>query len=238
MSDRPLRVATWNVHGLRGGVEAVAEAVRAERVDVLLLQESGPRRRLRAVGASIGMRVCGDPRAFPRRRVQNAVLVRPELTVRSHRLLRFEDGSFVHPRGALVVELGELTAISVHLGLDGAERGRHAARLAHLARTSPEPVVIGGDLNARPEDAATAVVARNHPDVWTVVGEGAGSTFPAERPSARIDYLFASDAVRPIRAWTAGGTASDHLMVVAELTLSASGEGAGTGPGSGTAGSP
>ena len=40
MSTTVLRVATWNVHGLRGGVDAVAEVVRDEAVDILLLQES------------------------------------------------------------------------------------------------------------------------------------------------------------------------------------------------------
>lgn len=215
-----IRVATWNVHGLRAGVEAVARVVRGERVDVLMLQESGPRGRLRALGATLGMVVCLDPPAFPRRRVQNAVLVRPPRQVRSHRFVRFDGGSLIHPRGALVARLDEVTAISVHLGLESAERARHVPQLLEIVADVERPTVVGGDLNARPEDASPARIAASYPDVWTGVGEGGGSTYPSSDATARIDYLFAGPEVQPLRAWTVGGTVSDHLMVVADLRIS------------------
>ncbi len=214
-----IRVATWNVHGLRAGVEDVARIVRGERVDVLLLQESGPRGRLRALGATLGMVVCADPPAFPRRRVQNAVLVRPPREVRSHRLVRFDGGSLIHPRGALIARLDDMTAVSVHLGLESAERARHVPQLLEIVRDAEEPAMVGGDLNARPEDASPARIAASYPDAWTDVGEGGGSTYPSSRASARIDYLFAGSPIQSLRAWTAGGTVSDHLMVVADLRI-------------------
>jgi len=218
-----IRVATWNVHGLRAGVEAVAKLVRGERVDRLLLQESGPRRRLRALGATLGMVVCGDPPAFPRRRIQNAVLVRPPREIRSPRLVRFDGGSLVHPRGALIARLDDVTVVSVHLGLKSAERGRQVTQLLEILRGIDEPVVIGGDLNALPGDAAPARLATSYPDAWSHVdggeGQDPGWTFPSHKPTARIDFLLSSATVRPLRAWSAGGAASDHLMVVADLSV-------------------
>ena len=223
MSPTVIRAATWNVHGLRAGAEAVAEVVRHQAVDVLLLQESGPRRRLEALGAALGMVVCGDPPSFPRRRIQNAVLVRPPRPVLSHVLVRFEEGSLIHPRGALIARLDDITAVSVHLGLGGAERGRHVEQLLEVLRPLDEPVVVGGDLNAHPEEAVSATIAAILPDVWTRAGESDGQdhawTFPSHAPTARIDYLFAGPAVQPLRVWTAGGTVSDHLMVVADLQI-------------------
>lgn len=223
MSPPVIRVATWNVHGLRAGEEAVAGVIRDEAVDILLLQESGPRRRLRALGAALGMVVCGDPPSFPRRRVQNAVLARPPRKVPSHRLARFDGGSLVHPRGALIARLEDLTAVSVHLGLEGAERGRHVEQLLEILRGIDEPVVVGGDLNAYPEDAVSATIAAILPDVWTRVGGSGGQdhgrTFPSSVPTARIDYLFTGPAFRPLRVWTSGGTVSDHLMVIADLQV-------------------
>jgi endonuclease/exonuclease/phosphatase family metal-dependent hydrolase len=223
VSPPVIRVATWNVHGLRAGAKAVARVVRDEAVDILLLQESGPRRRLRALGAALRMDVCGDPPSFPRRRVQNAVLVRSPRQVRSHRLVRFDDGSLVLPRGALIAQLEDITAVSVHLGLEGAERGRHVGQLLEILRGIDEPVVVGVDLNAHPEDAVSATIAAILPDVWTRVGgsdgQDHGRTFPSSMPTARIDYLFTGPAFRPLRAWTAGGTVSDHLMVVADLQV-------------------
>ncbi len=220
-----LRVATWNVHGLRAGVEAAAGVVRDQAVDVLLLQESGPRRRLRALGAALGMTVCADPPSFPRRRIQNAVLVRSPRAVRSHRLVRFAGGSVLQPRGALIARLDDLTVVSVHLGMAGAERGRHVEELLEILGRAHEPMVIGGDLNAHPEDTMPAAIARRYPDVWERTrdgqdqGQGSGWTFPSDERGARIDYLFTSPAVQALRAWTAGGTGSDHLMVVADLQV-------------------
>lgn len=221
MSTGTLRVATWNVHGLRGGVAAVARAVRDEAIDVLLLQESGPRGRLRELGKELGWIVCADPRAFPLRRIQNAVLLKPPTsgTVRS-RLVRFEGGSLLHPRGTLLAETDDgWTAVSVHLGLRGPERGRHVEQLTEMMEGSSSSFVIGADLNALPEDPGPAAVARWAMDSWAAVGEGTGATFPSPEPTARIDYLFVGPTIRPLRAWTVASTTSDHLMVVAELEM-------------------
>jgi endonuclease/exonuclease/phosphatase family metal-dependent hydrolase len=223
VSARTIRVATWNVHGLRGGVREIASVVHTEEVDVLLLQESGPRRRLRALGETLGMIVCADPRGFPRRRIQNAILVRGGLaaTVRSG-LRRSSDVPLLQPRGELFATIDEWFSVSsVHLGLSGPERGHHLRQLLEQRQGSTDRFVIGGDLNARPEDPGPSSFARLATDCWAAVGEGSGATFPSHEPTARIDYLFAGPAVRPLRAWTAGGSLSDHLMVVAELRVDA-----------------
>jgi endonuclease/exonuclease/phosphatase family metal-dependent hydrolase len=217
VSTRTIRVGTWNLHGLRAGVEVVARVVRAEAPDILLVQESGPRRRLRALGAALGLVVCGDPPAFPRRRVQNAVLLRPSRRILSHRLVRFDAGSLLHPRGALIARCEDVVAVSVHLGLQGPERSRQVDQLLELLEPLPEPVVLGGDLNARPDDASPARIAASYPDAWSQAGEGDGWTFPAHAPAARIDFVHTSEALRSLRAWTAGAAVSDHLMVVADL---------------------
>ena len=52
MNGGTLRVATWNVHGMRAGEDEIARVIRAERIDIAVLQESGPRRRLRALGVA------------------------------------------------------------------------------------------------------------------------------------------------------------------------------------------
>lgn len=113
----------------------------------------------------------------------------------------------------------DVTTFSAHLGLESAERARHVPQLLEIVRDVKQPVVVAGDLNARPEDASPARIAASYPDVWTGVGEGGGSTYPSSDATARIDYLFAGPAIQSLRAWTAGGTVSDHLMVVADLRI-------------------
>jgi endonuclease/exonuclease/phosphatase family metal-dependent hydrolase len=215
-----IRVATWNVHGLRGDVKEIAGAIHAEGIDILLIQESGPRRRLRALGETLGMFVCADPRAFPRRRIQNAVLVRGGLaTVVHNGLRRFSGGSFLYPRGMLFADVDELSVLSVHLGLSRRERAHHVAQLLEQFEGSTGSFVIGADLNALPEDPTPSALSEQATDCWAAVGDGSGATFPSHEPTARIDYLFAGPAVEPLRASTTGGTVSDHLMVVADLGL-------------------
>lgn len=219
-----LRVGTWNVHGFRAGVEPIERVVRAEALDVLFVQESGPRRRLRQLGDRLDWLVCADPWAFPRRRIQNGVLLRArrdgELT---SRLVRFEGAPLLQPRGALIATAGDRwTFASIHLGLDRRQRLHQARQLLAALDGASGTVVIGGDLNAHPEDPATRVIAERYPDVWPSAGDGEGRTMPAAVPTARIDYVFAGPEARPIRAWTAGDAAiSDHLLVVAELEVPA-----------------
>src|SRR3954464_7813645 len=93
---------TWNVHGLRSGVPAVARTIRSLEPDVLLLQESGPRMSLLRMGAMLGMQVANDPLSFPRRRVKNAVLVRFPWRLGSYRLHRFPRSARFYPRGGLL----------------------------------------------------------------------------------------------------------------------------------------
>lgn len=221
-----LRVATYNVRGFRSGADRVAAVVAGLSLDVLLVQESGPRRSLGRFAEAVGMEAATDPTSLLRRRVKNTVLARPPWRIVDARLERFGGSRLWYPRGALVASLtrGEqhLTAVSVHLGLDGGERGRHAGQLLQLAAGLRPPVVLAGDLNATPERRAPATIAAAYADVWPRVGVGGGETFPAERPVARIDYLFVTPETETLRA-SAGAPgaagASDHLPVVVELLL-------------------
>ncbi len=221
-----LRVATYNVRGLRAGAGAVAEAVRGLRADVLLLQESGGRLALWRLARRLGMAVASDPPSPFRRRVKNAVLARPPWRLEASRLFRFPEGDPWYPRGALVARLAgpvALTAASVHLGLRPAERLRHARALAELSASLPGPLVLGGDLNEVPGGRAVGVLRSRLRDAWAEAGSGPGATYPASAPGARIDYLLVGAGVRVRGVEVAAAPASDHLPLVATLELPAAG---------------
>jgi len=213
-----LRVVVHNVHGFRAGVPRVAAVAGDFEPNLVLVNESGSRRRLPRFARELGMEAASDPRSVLRRRVRNAVLVHPPLRVIEQWLHRFPGSD----RGALVARLGHtgrrLWAISVHLGLSGAERVRHVRELADIARGLGGPVLMGGDLNEPPDGSAAGFLGERFWDAWLLGGDAAGETYPAEDPTARIDYLFVSEGFRVERVLVpAVGDVSDHRPVVAEL---------------------
>lgn len=217
----------YNVRGFRDSFEGLVRLVGHFEPDLVLVNESGGRWRLRRFGRALGMAVAADPWSPPRRRVKNAILVRSPWTIVERRLHRFEGGPRLYPRGALVVRLERddvrLCAISTHLGLHPRERLEHARALLRLAEGSDDPVVVGGDLNERPDGRSVAALSERLGDAWLLGGDVEGETFPAFEPSARIDYLFVSPAISVERALVPPGPdareASDHRPVVAELIL-------------------
>ena len=228
------RVVVYNLKGFRLGRGPVAQVLRELAPDLVLLQESGPRRHLRRLGRDLGMEVAADPWSPLRRRVKNAVLAAAPLRVRASRLVRFPGTERLHPRGVLLAELatsaGRLWALSGHLGLVPAERAAHAERVVDLIASLEGPVVLGADLNELPTATAAVRIARAIPDAWVApgarratatAGDDEGATFPADGPTHRIDYLFSSDAVtvEGIRVAVEAGVASDHLPVVADLRV-------------------
>jgi len=221
-------VVAYNVRGFRQGLGRVVRVVERLEPDVLLLNESGGRLRLRRFARAVGMELARDPWSPLHRRVKNAVLVRRPWVVVEHRLHRFEGGSLLLPRGALVALLERdglrLLAVATHLGLHPGERLRHARELVGLQAPPDGPVVLGGDLNETPERRAAGLLAERFGDAWVAAGDGAGETFPASDPTARIDYVFVSEGIEVESARVASDDearrASDHRPLVGELAMS------------------
>lgn len=221
-----LRVVVYNVRGFRDGSDRLVRLVGHFDPDVLLLNETGSRRRLRRFANALGMQVAADPWAFLRRRVKDAVLVRPPWRISAHRQRRFEGTPAMYPRGALVAELengdARLVAVATHLGLHPRERRHDAHEIGRLVPNTT-PAVIGGDLNEKPDGRAVTLLSERFGDAWLLGGDADGDTFPADRPRARIDYLFVTKGIAVERVMVPldadAREASDHRPLVAELTL-------------------
>ncbi|MFC4119419.1 endonuclease/exonuclease/phosphatase family protein [Nonomuraea zeae] len=227
-----IRVATYNVHGMRDSVPALARVVAALRADVLCVQEAprlGRRRAGReALAAAAGLRV-----ATPARLGGVAVLAGPRVSVlhaESHALRVFLG---LERRGLAIAVLAaegvRLAVGSLHLDLNGPARVHHAAEAVALmegvAARYGAAIVLGGDINERPHQPAWRYLAGRLADCHAAAPEGDGLTFPAKSPSARIDGVFAARETRVVSCGGAEVTsadlsaASDHLPVVAELRL-------------------
>ncbi|MBP0446587.1 endonuclease/exonuclease/phosphatase family protein [Roseomonas sp. SSH11] len=124
------------------------------------------------------------------------------------------------PRTAITARVetpaGPLRLLATHLGLGFRERRMQAARLAAIARATPDPLLALGDFNDwephGPVDRAF---------LGTLPSRTFARTFPVGRPLFALDRIYARPRAALLRSWTdkAAREASDHLPVIAEVAM-------------------
>jgi endonuclease/exonuclease/phosphatase family metal-dependent hydrolase len=132
-------------------------------------------------------------------------------------------------RGVLVAVVdapgGPLAVLNTHLDHTGDDvwRMQEIATVLQVSRTAVEPgmpVLIGGDLNARPESPVHEQLrGAGFGDAWEGCGAGDAMTFPASAPDRRIDYLYVDGGTRCESARVLASDASDHRPLVFRLRL-------------------
>jgi endonuclease/exonuclease/phosphatase family metal-dependent hydrolase len=222
-----VRVVTYNVRGFRDDLAALERTVRSLAPDVLLLNETGARWRLRRFAADLDLALASDPWSPLRRRAKDAVLVRSPWRIADQRQQRFTGSRFLYPRAALLARLErdgvELWAVATHLGLRPAERRHHAEQLLSTLERLDAPVIVAGDTNELEDGKAMTMLDERYPDAWRRAGDGPAETIPADAPTTRIDYVFTSPELAVERAWVPQTDevrrASDHRPVAVDLDV-------------------
>jgi len=225
-----LKVMSWNIRhgrGLDGTVdlERIASVVAAQKPDFVLLQEvdDGCARSGTVDQASEIGRITGLYHAFGKAMDHDgggygqAILSRyPLLDLKVHSLPGNGE-----PRIAFSATvdspLGKLTLATAHLVPESGRTQLAQSQVAAAALLeSPHPVILAGDLNAKP-DSQTVKVFTQAP--WTLVPkDGAGFTYPASEPHTEIDYIILRGlrSVQPSEV-VAESVASDHRPVIATV---------------------
>ena len=226
MSGVPLRVLSYNVHGLRDDRAALTGLVRDLAPDVVIVQEAPRRFRWRhkcaALADDFGMVVAAG--GMPS--LGNLLLVSLRVRVHETWCLRYPLTPGRHLRGAAfarcTVRGGRFTVSGSHLATDAGERPDQAARWKEALTAVEGPLIAGGDLNEGPGGGAWRTVADDLVDTATKSG-GAPLTYPATLPRHRLDALFVSPDIEVTRYEVVetdqARKASDHLPVLAELIL-------------------
>jgi len=167
-----------------------------------------------------------------------AILSRQRILATDHRLYKnlreAERRGFIRAEisiGGLVVNF-----VTTHLDYQY-EDGRvfEAQQLLDGLKDVKEPLIVVGDFNDVPSGGAYKLMKESFFDSWTQLLYGSwldgsqnspprlgqGFTYPADKPTKRIDYIFTrqSDEIRPKRAWIVETLASDHVPVMAELEI-------------------
>lgn len=210
MIGAAVRVVSWNVRSLRDGSGAVARTLRDLEPDVVVLQEA-PRLALWRLARYLLARRAGLRVVTFRKAAGNLVLARVPVEQAWSRSFAKPPG--LHRRGtagAVVALAGRpLAVLGTHLDLEAAARLRTATAVRALA---PDlPLLLCADVNEPPGGAAWSVLADGLAD------PGREPTFPAPAPTRRIDLLAASASLR-VELWVLPTTASDHRVLVADLT--------------------
>jgi endonuclease/exonuclease/phosphatase family metal-dependent hydrolase len=241
-----LRLLSWNVHKCTGGLDRrydpsrTARVIAASGADVALLQEVaedgswyGDERQVDVIGDQLlwpHRSYFVNVRFGPRRGAYgNAILSRhPIVAATNHDLTQpgRKARSVLHAEVRIAMPNGAtrtLHLFNLHLGLGERERRRQLVQF------------LGGEPFARLRRRTPIVVAGDFNDVWGTLGPRllgpAGfrsgprrlRTFPAYAPLRALDGLYVRgsvdlDALHTVRHARAA-TASDHLPLLAELTL-------------------
>ncbi|WP_134772905.1 endonuclease/exonuclease/phosphatase family protein [Ornithinimicrobium flavum] len=223
----PLRIASYNLRGLKDDASLAARVVRRITPDVLLVQEA-PRHPLSSYAMTRFARESGMLWSGRTRVLSGTTLLTSlAVTASDAQDRRLRTGLRENPRSYTVATVRRtggpaLAVASVHLSLDARQRVEHVrAVLAEIEADTPSlPLVVGGDLNEGSDGTAWGALAGHLTEV-----SDDRPTFPAAHPRSRIDALFGRGhaGVTPGDPALLEGMglsrASDHLPVWVDLQL-------------------
>lgn len=236
-SGERLRVMTYNTHAgadrhSRLDLEAIARTIERCEPDVVALQEvdrhygrrSGYVDQPAWYAEHLGMDVLYGPNLHlapdvegnPDREYGLALLTRRPMHERLHRPFAFVSGE---PRGFVqaMIDWQGITVrvVTTHLSVSAAANRRAEMReLADHLEGIDGPVVVAGDFNARARAPEMSRLRGSLVDAWQA-GRGPGRTCFGKR----IDHIWVSGELRPVRSWVVHSKASDHFPVVTDLVL-------------------
>jgi endonuclease/exonuclease/phosphatase family metal-dependent hydrolase len=229
-SEKPIRLASYNIFFGKYGRGTILDELEAMKVDIILIQ---------ATFDSIPDQL---KKRFPDRHVHKdddlVILTRfPIKTVHDPAWLgeKSENSEQRAPKWVgyeLETPNGNFHLYNVHPfsprhALTGEWSTRDNATFRELqidaavenARKNGAPFVIIGDTNLPVMSGIARRRVSGLTDAWSDVGFGFGFTFPAKRPWMRIDRAFCSEGVRFLDIRVGARGASDHLPIFVDFEL-------------------
>ena len=223
-----LRVATINCADFTRGDPA--KDIAAWEPDIVLLQDVQPHYVRRIADVLYGGR--GDYRAHTTNGIVTRWKIRSEVRNPAQ---RDQQVTVTRPDGS------SIEVVNVHLTTAATDlrfwnrstwtshRINRAQRRKELTVTRQvleqttnfpnSPTLFGGDFNSPASDIVHRQLDRDFVDAFATAGTGWGNTFQRRLPILRIDHLYATRHLTPVRCRTVTTRHSDHRMVVADFLI-------------------
>lgn len=235
---KTIRVMTYNIHVGIGmdkklDLQRIADVINKEKPDLVGLQEvdRGVQRTQRIDEIVELSKLTRMDYAFafnlPYQGGQYGVAILSRFPIRAteHRLYKnlreAERRGFI--RAEVKIDGRVVQFVTTHLDYQH-DDGRlfEAQQMLAFLGDVKGPLIVVGDFNDLPTGQTYQLMRNAFDDAW-IDGRGAGEGFsyPADKPTKRIDYIFmrSTDQIRTRRAWIVQTLASDHIPVVADLEL-------------------
>ncbi len=227
-----MRLLTYNIHSGRDvnekpSLRKLSRIIQQIKADIIALQEvdvyfwrSYFRHQARYLARSLKMNFVfgANMRYFWVMRYGNAILSRyPILACRNHPL-----PSFKEKRGLLLALIAcpkqKIFFLNTHLGLSDRERVFQVKEILYLATGFKLPFVLAGDLNASFAAIELKPLLTCFRSAKPVVHNDCAS-FPANHPQFCLDYILLSKDWEVNTTYILPVEGSDHLPVIADVSL-------------------
>lgn len=223
-----LRVMTFNTANFYFGNPT--EEIAAWEPDIILLQQTNP-----ALTIQIAERVFQGKGEF-RTVLFNGVISRWKIRKESaDPKTRSQQIEIETPDGRL------LTVVNVHLATAATDlqlwtksawrdhgknrklRKKEISQILQTLQQSSSPaetsIIFGGDFNSPSTDVIHRRLSKEFVDAFSKVGTGWGNTFHSRFPILRIDHIYTSQHLTPVRCRAIKTLKSDHRYVVADFLI-------------------
>lgn len=236
---------TYNIQYGHEGLDSVIAVIRAEKPDIVGLQELDVhwdqrsnfvnQAELLAKGTGMDFRFAriyqlpnADPSKPPREFGVGILSRHPIVAFTNHIITRLstqETNPVPAPLPGFLEALVDVAGtrvrvFDVHLDFrrDPSVRAQQVSDMLGYIGESTMPTLLFGDMNAHPDAAELQPLFRKLRDTWPYL-QGPGLTGPAKAPTGKIDYVMMSDGFRVRKAYVPAVYASDHFPVVVDLVV-------------------
>ncbi|GEM_PF-507843 len=130
-----------------------------------------------------------------------------------------ETRSFVY--GQVYLAGAWINIINTHLGLSEVDRYLQASKIDHFSKGLKGPLIIMGDFNAEASDPGVQILKQNKQDLQEMSEYCSWGTFRAQsgQLTGRIDYILVSNEFEYQSFKIVDNYISDHLPLIAEISL-------------------